>query len=500
MTTTKKRMLECETCGKEFEVEVYDIIDANETPEAKKSIIRNQIFKHECPHCHAITEKMYSFFYIDEEHNFKIQFGPLAEIFNYQVPKDSKYIEVGCIDQRDLVSKITTLENGLDYVAEKVIEVLLEEQLESNDENEDLEQELLFLMADNENNLGYVYLYKNSEDEVDFNSINFPHDMYNQVVEKIKSMKSADINFYVFDIDATRKFLSQAEYDDLSSELVILDTFNGFSMIARVPQFNIGKFKEGDVVIAYDDEHLIKGRIRKVVQSNEKYSLLFEEDLPALLYKGKSICLESKEDSNFDLINPELIEMFNTEKSGLDEEKVINSNIIVGVSYEIPLEGLYKEDGEYINVKTRVDDTKVEGKRYLNIYLESKDVKDSTLTKHIYNFNDVINLVLNDPFSFDGICMISNGNEKIISHEHLYKYKKNRAMAIKENMEELLFNLKEHEIEYVGQENYDLITYIYSNDCPLSETKEHFNYSDEKVDELLGEGYFRLGQIAICNY
>ena len=73
-------------------------------------------------------------------------------------------------------------------------------------------------------------------------------------------------------------------------------------------------------------------------------------------------------------------------------------------------------------------------------------------------------------------------------------------MAIKDNMKELLFDLKENEIEYLGQETYDLIAYIYNEDCPLSQTKEHFNYSDEQVDELLKEGYFRLGQIAICNY
>ena len=500
MTITRKRMITCEKCGKEYEVETYDVIDANGSPEIRDRIIRNKLFRYCCPHCKTPLEKMYSFFYVDHTNNFKIQFGPKAKLLEYEIPEDSNYIEVGCVDSRDLVSKITTLENGLDYVVEKVIEVFVQEYLESDEKNEELQQDLLFLLSDNYGDLEYVYLYTNQEDEVDYNTIDFPYELYIQTMEKLESMRSDKTNFYIFDMDAAKKFLRQDEYEDSTSELAILDTYNGMPITVRVPDFNIGKFKENDVVIAYDEGDLIKGKIKKIIQSNEKYSLLFEEDLPALLYREKSICLETKEDSNFELINPELVEMFISKSTGLDEKKVINSNIIVGVSYEIPLEGLLSEEGEYVNVKTSIDDTYKEDKRYINVYLESKDVKDSSLTKHIYSFNDVINLVLNDPYSFDGICMISNDKTKIVSHEALYRYKKNRAMAIKDNMKELLFELKENEIEYLGQETYDLIAYIYNEDCPLSQTKEHFNYSDGQVDKLLSEGYFRLGQIAICNY
>ena len=119
MTITRKRMITCEECGKEYEVENYDVIDANESPEARDLIIRNRLFKHNCPHCHWTMNKMYSFFYVDDKNNFKIQFGPKAKLFEYQIPEDSNYIEVGCVDSEDLVSKITALENGLDYVGEK---------------------------------------------------------------------------------------------------------------------------------------------------------------------------------------------------------------------------------------------------------------------------------------------------------------------------------------------------------------------------------------------
>ena len=42
MTITRKRIIACEECGGEFEIETYDVIDANESPELRDKIIRNK--------------------------------------------------------------------------------------------------------------------------------------------------------------------------------------------------------------------------------------------------------------------------------------------------------------------------------------------------------------------------------------------------------------------------------------------------------------------------
>ncbi len=492
MTITRKRMIACEECGEEFEIETYDVIDANESPELRDKIIRNKLFIFKCPHCGKRIDGMYSFFYVDEKHNFKIQFNHKAKLFEYKIPEDSKYIEVGCCDSRDIVSKITCLENGIDYITEKLLEQVIQDIFEDDEEVKDEKRDLVFLFKNEETNeLGYLYLFETKEKQVDFDVLAFSQEMYELVEEKSKHLRTDKFNCYLFDKEAAGKFLLQEEIDDSISELAILDTFQGEPIVIKVPDFNQDKFNEGDIVIAYDEENLIKGKIKKLIKINEKYSPFDEDSLPALLYKEQNVILETQEDSNYDLQNPELIQMFKVDKKW-NEEKVLNSNVIMCLEHTMRLKDL--------KVQTKIDTTYKEGKRYVNVYLEAKDVKNSSLTKYVYKFDDVINFVLSDPYNYDGICVISNNITQILNHASLYRYKKYRIMCIRENMKELLFNLKEHEIEYVGKESYDVISYIYFEEASIPCAAKNFNVTEKEISNLLNEGYTRMEQVVACNY
>ena len=187
-------------------------------------------------------------------------------------------------------------------------------------------------------------------------------------------------------------------------------------------------------------------------------------------------------------------------KKGLDEEILSKSNIIVCVEHSIPLEELYSKEGEYVKVKSAINSTYKDGNRYINVYLKTKDVEDDSLTKYIYKFDDVVNIVLNDPYNFDGICMISDDVHTILDHCKIFNYKKNRVMAIADNMKELLFNLKEYEIEYIGKESYDVISYIYFKESSIPGASAFFGKDKEEISKLLNEGYHKLGQVVTCNY
>ena len=154
MTKKRKILIQCRHCGEEFEIDKYDIIDSNDTPELRQAIIDNAIFEHYCPNCNQLNVCMQQFFYIDDVNNFKIQFAPKGLLIDYVVPKDSKYIEVGCDNGMDLISKIICFENDIDYVAEKVVKILAEGHTQSKVEDGSI-VDFIVLINDEDNGLGY---------------------------------------------------------------------------------------------------------------------------------------------------------------------------------------------------------------------------------------------------------------------------------------------------------------------------------------------------------
>ena len=499
---TSKRTIEvrCEECNELFEVEVYDVIDVNDTPEVRDEVIYKKILDIHCPHCNASINKLYTFWYIEDVYKFKIQFAPKHRLLEYKIPEDSEYIEVGCSDIDDLISKIICLENGMDYVAEKVVANLSQDAFNEQEKEGENKIDVLFLIKDLDTNaIGYLCLEYLPDGSTELITIEYPYDLCEEVIEEISSYRTDKVNYYIFDNESALKFLNQNKYVDHMGELIILMDPDGDVYILKNHRFNEGKYEVGEEVIAFDDEHLIRGQILNIIKINEKYSPLFEENLPVLLYKVQEVELTTKEESNYDLENKKLKEMLFTDKK-LKAEEILNSNVIMGVEYSISMEELFSDEGEHFRPKSVIDSTYEGNKRFLNVYLESKDVQNSNLTKCVYCFDDVINIVINDPYRFDGLCIKSSEGDKKLNHVDIFKYKKNRVMTIPNKMKELLFNLRQEEIEYLGQETYDLISYIYFEDRPLSETEKHFGLSHDKVDELLKKGYKKLGQIIVCNY
>lgn len=495
---TKKRIVEirCEKCNESHEIEVYDVIDPNDTPEARQTILYNRLFEIHCPSCGAEYDKMFPFWYIDDVHNFKIQFAPRARLLEYQIPSDSKYIEVGCFHLNDMVSKIICLENGLDYVAETIVEQLIQDDFDEKKKERKTNIELLFLIEDYEaENIGLLYMELNEDGKPKFEGFDFPIEIYEGVLNKIKDIRNDKFNYYIFDRDAALKFLAQDVNSDCMVELMILHTYYGGEMVIFNPPYNEGKYEIGDVVVAYDEETLIQGKIHNILRENYKYSPFIMDELPYLLYKTNSFTLESKKDSDYVLNNEELKKVIFKDNK-IKASMIMNSNVILAVKFGLPVNELGYAD----KTKAEFSSTYDGNKRYLNIYLENEAVDITSTINHIYNFDDVINMVLNDPFNFDGIYIKALNGEKRLEHTHLYEYKKNRVMTVFDSMKELLFNLKPSEIEYLGQQTYDLISCIYYTDSKLEDIEKHFGLTHEETNELLDEGYYRLGQIVTCNY
>ena len=60
--------------------------------------------------------------------------------------------------------------------------------------------------------------------------------------------------------------------------------------------------------------------------------------------------------------------------------------------------------------------------------------------------------------------------------------------------------MKEHEIEYIGKESYDVISYIYFEEASIPGAAKNFNVTEKEISNLLNEGYLRMEQVVACNY
>ena len=76
--------------------------------------------------------------------------------------------------------------------------------------------------------------------------------------------------------------------------------------------------------------------------------------------------LTIQENSNYDLKNDELNTMFFVDEE-IEETSILNSNVIVGVEFGLPISELEFMEGETIKPKSKLDSTYDGDKRYLNV-------------------------------------------------------------------------------------------------------------------------------------
>ncbi len=128
MSLSEKRRVKCPTCGEEFEVEVYNSVNATLQPELEEAILNGTFFERECPICKARLHIDFPFLYHDMNHHFLIQYveiGKEEEYLNTYKSSISKSNEIIPNFEKDyifrvvssyplLVEKILALKAGLD--------------------------------------------------------------------------------------------------------------------------------------------------------------------------------------------------------------------------------------------------------------------------------------------------------------------------------------------------------------------------------------------------
>lgn len=111
---------QCPYCGTEFEVSVYDTVNAEMEPELRERVISGDLFRLSCPHCKKDFMIQYPLVYIDAPRKFVIWLSTedAGEMLrDYTAPLIRQgYRLRRCETLRDLSEKIQIFEDGVDDV------------------------------------------------------------------------------------------------------------------------------------------------------------------------------------------------------------------------------------------------------------------------------------------------------------------------------------------------------------------------------------------------
>lgn len=135
MSTQSARMFTCPKCQKEYEVTTWDSINVQEDPDLLETLYHNEIFKFECPHCHAVYQIVYPCLYHNPEQKFVVWL--VDEKINEDLKQNpkvpfavkGKYEYRFCRNIMEFVEKIRILEDGLNDRVIEMAKLFCEKQL-----------------------------------------------------------------------------------------------------------------------------------------------------------------------------------------------------------------------------------------------------------------------------------------------------------------------------------------------------------------------------------
>ncbi len=118
MSVSRNVKYTCPYCGKEFEIEVWDSINAEEDPDLRDRCVSGDLFRVSCPHCKKEFMVQFPLVYIDKDHKFVLwlsQNEPGSDLKSLTDPLVSRgYTLRRCPTLQEFSEKIQILEDGAD--------------------------------------------------------------------------------------------------------------------------------------------------------------------------------------------------------------------------------------------------------------------------------------------------------------------------------------------------------------------------------------------------
>lgn len=120
MSKTRDVVYHCPYCGKPFDVQVYESIDAHQDQDLRDRAVSGDLFRLSCPHCYHEFMVQYPLVYIDTDHKFVLwlsEEAPSQELLTITKPLLEKGFRLRrCETLSEFVEKIQIFEDGMDDI------------------------------------------------------------------------------------------------------------------------------------------------------------------------------------------------------------------------------------------------------------------------------------------------------------------------------------------------------------------------------------------------
>ena len=515
MTRIDKSTFICKKCSKKFDVDTYHSVNVTLNPELRDKVLSGEIYKFICPHCHHINYILYPFVYVDMTHKFMIYQGSLVSLIrinndiNNGLINDfsklfSDFLHLGVDSYVELCSKIIMLENNIDYRVGTFYSILLETQYQKiidskNNTNVDNAIVCDSYFVENNGNIVVVIdlLINDGKNTHHTTGEIFDRDIYNEIYEKYYKKTTETFNF-CFNRDIAKKmlYLDSEDIESLKNikvEVLAVVKENGEELLTITKGYNEGLFSVDDYICLKIKDILEKVRITDIFNM-DLYSLpIF--NIIDVAYKLEQVELETSLDSNYELVNAELKIMVNEyNKKGLDYELVLKSNVILGALCRI------NPNNNSIETKLLTKFDEADNSTYLAVYLEQGDLTNEYTSRFIYNFDDVIRLVLNNIDLYNGIVINPESDNVILKNNTLINYSIEKILCNEKSMKQLLHKLTYKEILYLGDFTYNVISKVYEKITTITKIAEELHTSLDDINHSLSTGYNKLKEIVLNKY
>ena len=149
MSTPNTTQMTCPKCSTTFDIEQYNVINAQTQPELREKLLNGSMFLQTCPRCGTHMHAAYTCVYSNDEKKFLVSFQPSMEkpAVTPLMPQYKLRLERTLAG---FLERIRILEAELDDVTIEMVKYLVTAQLTRQFPNKTITR-LLFVSADNEN-------------------------------------------------------------------------------------------------------------------------------------------------------------------------------------------------------------------------------------------------------------------------------------------------------------------------------------------------------------
>lgn len=544
MSKCTQRTLTCRKCHKEFEATIWESVNVSLDPELREKFIFDQLYVFKCPHCGEIHYIPYPILYHDMEHKFMVQSGTLEDVYNFwkmdltmngMLDGDKnplkEIMRTGANSPMLAREKVVALENGLDHRLATIYRCIVQHQYNQYAEKNDLPQaEDSYLCYDDDWNMAVIIDYL----EKDTNKPNaicqkFDRELYDDIAKNLGKYLKGSCEF-LFDDFAAYKVL---EADDESykyrclfkPEIALVKQTDGRVNFVKVPTLHKGMLSVGDLVILQTpNDWTFKGKILAIINDLSEYACPIDlSECLQVMKKVEDKTLATTCDSDEELDNQELLEdliKYDEEKQRLPYELIRESDVILGMATYIGGEvQVEDEDGNHISddiaeakvgnilkgdIRQRLLVNRDKEVPLLCVYLNQKDVPSEDegqgVSKVIFNFDEVINYVIQMPEKFDGVMVISGDRKIGIPTSYLVSvYLPERILTNEKRAMKLIDSLSEDEKKYLGSECLEYLNLVYFEGKNPKQIADERQIDPAKIGNALTKAYRRLSDIIRFN-